>query len=163
MPRDYSANVPIAIQHKDDIISRLASGETATSIAHSYGLKSHSSISNVLADDPEYIAARINFHSARLDNIEGEIRESDDMLTLARVKELATMYRWRAERECRDLYGKDSVQSVTNTLNVTHLLLTQSQAMDILSGPAHEPCNVMSKDDRGGVGFLIEVDSPPDV
>ena len=118
----------LAITHKREIIERLSGGETATSIARSFGLKSHSAISHVLADDPDYQAARIDYHVARLDAVEGMITDSTDQLTLARARELATMYRWRAQTEARQVWGKDSVDTATDTnLNtISTLLLTQA-------------------------------------
>lgn len=103
-----------------------------SSIAKSYGLKSHVNISKQLADDPEYQQARISFHTSRLDDVEEEIRAAEDMGTLARVKELATMYRWRAERECRDIWGKaETNQSVSVNLNLSNMF--QSKVSDLLS------------------------------
>ena len=130
----------LAIIHKQDIISRLSAGETITSIGKSLNITKQA-ISQYLHNDPEYIAARIEFHGSRLDQVEVDIKGASDALDLARTRELATMYRWRAERECRDLYGKDTAPTppaeLLNTVSAA-LLLRVANLLPKQSNVIHE-------------------------
>jgi hypothetical protein len=81
------------------ILTAIAAGERITDIAQSLGLASHASISRVMADDPEYIAAREAGAESKLDIRERELERADDNVTVARARDLLSHQRWRCERE----------------------------------------------------------------
>lgn len=100
-----NVSVPVAIQHKQEIIERLSSGELVRDIAASLGVH-RMSITGQLSDDPEYKAAIAEALEARLERAETSIDSAEDGLALARAREQATMARWRAERMLPHKYGQ---------------------------------------------------------
>ena len=95
----------IAITHRADIIQRVAQGHRLLDIASDYGI-SIPAISQQLADDPEYQIAMIAGLDSKLEQREAEIESADDLLKLARGRELLSHARWRAERLNSALYGQ---------------------------------------------------------
>ena len=119
----------IAVQHKADIIKRLSTGEHLKSIADDLGI-SVPAISQQLAKDEDYRAAREQSLEARLDQREDEVEASTDMLNLARARELLSHARWRCEREAPHRWGKDSSVNIQiNNLNPESIL---DKASDLL-------------------------------
>lgn len=78
-----------------------------------------SSISEALRNDPEYQAAQISYHAARLDRAERMILEAAPP-DVARARALHDAYKWRAERECASIYG--AKQQVTMDSSITVVL-----------------------------------------
>ena len=96
----------IAITHRDEIIERVRQGEYLASIAQSLGLKGKGqSISDYLANDPEYQAAREAGLEAKMAAREAqmELAAKDDV---PRARELLSHARWRAEREAPHRWGQ---------------------------------------------------------
>ena len=105
----------VAIQYRDEIIQRVAQGEYLASIANDLGLKGKGqSISDYLANDPEYQHAREFGLAAKMQKRETELEcaPKDDV---PRARELLSHARWRAEREAPHIWGQKS--QVTN-LNI---------------------------------------------
>ncbi len=76
-----------------------------------------SSISEALRDDPEYQAAQISYHAARLDRAEQMILTADPP-DVARARALHDAYKWRAERECARIYGAKQQLDVNSSVTV---------------------------------------------
>lgn len=102
-----NVSVPIAIQHRDEIIERLASGELVREIAESLGC-SRQVISLQLAKDPEYQAATLEALDARLERYEAALDDPGlaDGLSLARIKEQIAHARWKCERRNPAKWGQ---------------------------------------------------------
>ena len=95
----------LAIVHREQIIQRIAAGETRSKIAADLGI-SGPAISQQLANDPEYRAAREQGTEQRLDEAEEMIASSSDGLTLARARDWWRAVSWRAEREYAHRWGQ---------------------------------------------------------
>ena len=96
----------LAIIHRDEIIQRVAAGEYLASIAKDLGVAGKGqAISNVLASDPEYQAARETGLEAKLARREADL-EVADPATVPRARELLSHARWRAEREAPHRWGQ---------------------------------------------------------
>ena len=102
----------VAVLHRDEIINRVAQGEYLATIATSLGLSRNAkAISNALAADPEYQAAREIGLEAKLATRE-ETLESAAPLDVPRARELLSHARWRAEREAPHRWGpKQEIKS----------------------------------------------------
>lgn len=74
-------------------------------------------ISEALKDDPDYQAAQVMYHAARLDRAESLI-ESAQPPDVARARALHDAYKWRAERECSRIYGAKQQLDVNNSVTV---------------------------------------------
>jgi hypothetical protein len=122
--------VQIAIKHREEIISRLAAGELVSHIAASLGCH-RMSISAVLANDPEYRAAFDESLESRLDMATEAIDEAQDVLSLARAREHASMSRWRAERLLPHKYGQRGAQ-VNINLNRDPAAMTDAELVQRL-------------------------------
>ena len=95
-----------AILHRDEIINRVASGEYLASSAQSLGLAGKGqAISNVLAEDPDYQAARETGLEAKMAARESEL-ELAEPATVPRARELLSHQRWRCEREAPHRWGQ---------------------------------------------------------
>jgi hypothetical protein len=103
----------VALQHRDEILQRIEAGEYLATIAQSLGLAGKGqAISNALAADPEYQAARALGLEAKLARREQEM-ETVDHDNVPRARELLSHARWRAERECPERWGQRSQVAVT--------------------------------------------------
>ena len=99
------SNLPIAVQHRESILQQVADGVRLKDIAKQYGV-TKSAITHALSDDPEYIAAKEQFHSARLDQAEEMIlAATEDSTSQARARNYWSAVSWRASKEQRDVYG----------------------------------------------------------
>lgn len=107
----------LAIIHKDAIIQQVSEGKRLADIARTLGLSGKGqAISNALANDPEYQAARINGLAARLDQREDEM-ESCSAQDVPRARELLSHARWRCEREAPKVWGaKQDAASTSVTI-----------------------------------------------
>jgi len=108
LPAECPPRQPIALQHRTEILTRVALGERLHDIALSLGYASHAGISRILADDPEYREARETGLEARMDTREAELEAASESVTVARARELLSHARWRAERECPHRWGQRS-------------------------------------------------------
>lgn len=96
----------VALQHRDEIITRLAKGDYLSDIAVDLGLSPHATaISNALSSDPEYQRAREWSLDSRMVRRESEL-ESADPASVPRARELLSHARWRAEREAPHRWGQ---------------------------------------------------------
>ena len=132
-----NVSVPIALQHRDEIIRRISHGETAASIAKELGCHK-SQITRGLKDDPEYLEAQIEYHATRLDTAEQMILDAathDDATSRAsRASAAAALwkaYSWRAEREQRRIWGQQDDRSGGG---VTIVINTQDSTGRIIQG-----------------------------
>lgn len=103
----------IPMQHSEYILDEVAKGTKLATIAQSIGLAGKGqAISNALASDPEYQAARESGLAERMDQREVEL-ESSEPAYVPRARELLSHARWRAEREAPHRWGikQDTHQS----------------------------------------------------
>ena len=125
----------IAIQHRDEIINRVANGEYLASIAKSFGLAGKGqAISNALAKDDEYHAARMLGLEAKLAGRESELEESDAK-DVPRARELLSHARWRAERECPERWGpKQQIAQVVVQVTADELMGDAGDLLKFVAG-----------------------------
>ena len=121
----------IAIQHREHIIAQVAAGHYLAQIAHSLGLAGKGqAISNALANDPEYQAAREMGLESKLATREAQLEESEPQ-NVPRARELLSHARWRAEREAPHRWGAKQQMQVDHRLTVDDRL---SASLDRLIG-----------------------------
>ena len=105
----------LAITHRESIIERVARGDRLADIARDIGLAGKGqAISNALAQDHEYQAAREWGLASRLDQREEEM-ETCSPQDVPRARELLSHARWRAERECPKRWGTKQQVEVTDS------------------------------------------------
>lgn len=101
---------------EEKIIERIASGETLTAIAKDLG-RSRAWISEWLHAEPERSVrareARAKAAAAWDDKAESVIAEAADPFELAKAKELAHHYRWRAKAVAPKEYGDKTQTEIT--------------------------------------------------
>ncbi len=112
----------IAILHREHILSEVAKGRYANSIARELGIKSPQSIHNELAKDEQYQQARVEGIEYRLTQRESELEIADDKMALSRARELLAHQRWRASVECPERWGEKKQLHVTGTITLDMLL-----------------------------------------
>lgn len=103
----------IAILNKQSIIEQVAQGIRLADIAEQLGI-TRQAISLALTDDPEYQAAQLNHHAARIDKGERMMEDANDALSLARARELHKAYSWRASVEMARIWGNKQELNVNN-------------------------------------------------
>ena len=100
---------------REYIIQAVSEGAHLSSIAASLGLAGKGqAISNALADDPDYQAARVSGLAERMDLRERELEQSDPT-NVPRARELLSHARWRAEREAPRVWGAKQTEITINT------------------------------------------------
>ena len=99
---------------REYIIDCVARGERLDDLG--LGIR-RAAISESLKDDPEYQAAQVSYHAARLDRAELMIltAEAPDV---ARARALHDAYKWRAERECSRIWGAKQQLDVNSSVTV---------------------------------------------
>lgn len=95
----------VALNHKAEIIERIANGEPLTSIASSLGYAGHSGIVERLGNDPDYQRALVSGVHGKLEKREKELESAVDNVTVTRADRLLGHARWYAERVARDQFG----------------------------------------------------------
>ena len=143
---------PVAIRHREEIIERVAAGETVYNIGKSLGVKGRQAISNVLANDPEYIAAKEMGLDMRLGSREEELEHAAPE-SVPRARELLSHARWRAEREAPHRWGAKGVAVTVQVTSVGDLV--RERATDLL-GRAERVDSVAS------VQQIIDAQSDPE-
>ena len=101
----------VAIRCREQIIQQVAQGALLKHIAAKLGV-TPAAISQHLANDPEYIAAREAGALDRLETNYEAIEGADDSLKLARAREAFRAASWFAEREFPARWGQKA--QVTN-------------------------------------------------
>lgn len=111
----------LALIHKQTIAERIANGEYMKDIAADLGC-SPAAISQVLAKDADYQAAREAGIEVRLEKYQGDIDTAEDALNLARAREAFRAQSWRAERECPKRWGAKQEMTITQNVSITAAL-----------------------------------------
>ena len=149
----------IALQHRDEIIKRVSSGEELHDIARDLQIKSPN-ISKHLASDQEYKEARELGVSVRLSKAKKAIEEIADLgvdgetgeivgitqnqSNLARVRaERLKAEQWFAEREFPEKYAQKQQVNVNVTADVSDRLL---RARERVIGGQRPPADRLSVD-----------------
>lgn len=105
---------PLAEQHRDQILAKLAQGKRLYEIAPELGLSSPNSISKVLKDDPAYREAIESGWESKLDSVEQKIESAVDQVDVSRARALWSAYSWRAGVEVPHRWGqKQQVLNLT--------------------------------------------------
>jgi hypothetical protein len=102
-PRSYDKLVGVDPQI---ILDRVAKGELLREIAEDYGC-SRSAVSMFIGREvpkEEWMAIREESIAARIENSTQQIEQATDQLSLARAREAARLWMWRAEREFGHIY-----------------------------------------------------------
>ena len=103
-PRSYDKLVGVDPQ---SILDRVAQGELLRDIAEDYGC-TRPAVSMFIArsvDAEAWAMTREQSIASRIENSAKEIEQAEDQLTLARAREAARLWMWRAEREHPNLYA----------------------------------------------------------
>lgn len=114
----------VVLLNREEIIKRVEAGEELTSIIKALNLQvTPPAISKRLAQDPEYIAARVSGMEQRLDNLTNKLEISDNRDDILRYEKLCKLQQWKLERLVRDKYGtQPNVAIQINTTPTTELL-----------------------------------------
>lgn len=104
----------VAIQHRAEIIERMAKGEPITAIAKALGYAGHSGIIERLGDDPEYKAALRSGIIGKLEKREGELEVAPDNVTVTRADRLLGHARWWAEKLDPDRFATKQANITIN-------------------------------------------------
>ena len=104
-PRSYDKLVGVDPQV---ILDRIAKGELMRHIAEDYGCVVQTVSEYVKRNVDSETWAQVREHSiaSRLEQSSHEIEQAQDQLELARAREQARLWMWRAERELPHLYGQ---------------------------------------------------------
>ena len=122
----------VALLHRDLIISELATGKRLSDIAPGLGV-SPNAISLVLKNDKEYRDAIEQGFHCRLDNAEKILDDADTQLDVARGRALFQSVAWRAERECREVWGQSMDVKVDASLTV-HVVRVAGDDQRVIEG-----------------------------
>ena len=102
-----------AIKFREEIISLVATGAYLPDIARKFGIKAPA-ISQQLAKDPEYQAAREIALETRLENREKQLEDAPPIMAeISRASALIRQAQWRCEREAPHRWGQRSHVDVT--------------------------------------------------
>ena len=94
----------LALISPDDIVKRVANGESPIKIADELGV-TRAAVYYHLVDHPGYKAARKTGMTIRLDQAENDLITAPDQLSVSRGREVFRAVAWRAEREHPDAWG----------------------------------------------------------
>ena len=104
----------VALQHRAEIIERVATGAYLVDIAAAYGIQPPA-ISKHLASDPEYQAARETALEVRLEQREAELETAPPTAPeISRASALVRQAQWRCEREAPHRWGAKQLQVTVN-------------------------------------------------
>ena len=148
----------IAIQHRAEIIERIAAGNRITDIAASLGI-TQPAISNIIRRDPEFLYAKELGLEVTLDRWEREIEQigpDSPAVMLARAERGLNQARWRAEREAPHRWGAKQQVQVSHQHSVDDRL---QASLDKLLGRVVEGQHSVSHDvshngDNEGTGVM---------
>jgi hypothetical protein len=115
----------VAVEQRDQIIAHVAAGRFLRDIAADLGV-TPAAISQYLASDPEYKAAREAGIEQQLERWQASMETAADALNLARAREAFRATAWRAEREMAHRWGQK--QEIThNVAPVLHIHTASDQ------------------------------------
>lgn len=153
-PQQAEAKEPrsVALLNRDEILRRLANGETVTKIADDLGYASHGGIINRLEDDPEYTKALRAGLILRMEKRERELEVADSNVTVTRADRLLGHARWLAERSDPARWGQVNKLQVENVGDLGDRLRRARERVidaEVVDNPAIAPQQV---DDNGENG-----------
>ena len=152
----------LAIQHRVQILERVANGELLDQIAQSYGIAAPN-VSKHLAQDPEYRQARMLGAELRLERAYQAIEDvaalgtdqdgtiigvNANMGNLARIRyDSLKAAQWFAEREFPERWGQRTQVSLSGSLGELITQVSQRQLEHVIDAevlpadtpPAHNP------------------------
>lgn len=117
-----------ALEHREQIIARLASGELLRDVAASLDV-SPAAISQVLSKDPQYLAARESGIEQQLEQWQACIEHAQDPLNLARGREAFRAAAWRGEREFPHRWGAKQEVTVDVRVRVDDSVLEEGKSL----------------------------------
>jgi hypothetical protein len=133
MKRSSESKANFAGVSEDDIIRRIEDGEALAAIAESVG-RARSTLSEWLNSDDaraeRSARARASAAGAWDEKAEREIGEASDPFTLAKAKELAHHYRWRASKINPRQYGERQQVEYSGRLGIEQLVTASRQKPD---------------------------------
>ena len=111
-----NVSTPVAIQHLDEVLSRLSLGETCADVAETYSVTPQA-ISHALAKHApdEYQDALRMQAEASMHGYEKMLLDAPDGLSVSRARELLAHARWRAERLNPAKWGQQRQAVQVNT------------------------------------------------
>lgn len=120
----------------DSVCGLIESGQSLTKIALAYGL-GRTTLTDWVARDPDRSArvreARVASGEASADMAEQVLEAADTPFELAKARELASHYRWRASKTTPATYG-DRVQVDTQRGPLTVEEATEAELMAVIRG-----------------------------
>ena len=151
----------IALQHREHIIAQVAAGHYLAQIAHSLGLAGKGqAISNALANDPEYQAARELGLESKLATRETQLEECEPQ-NVPRARELLSHARWRAEREAPHRWGAKQQVTLDHRVSVDDRL---TASLDRLIGRVVEGQHSVAHEvEEVGIGIMVNSESDQSV
>lgn len=120
-----------AIEHKAEIIQRIANGERITDVARAFGYKSHSTLSSALTSDPDYRKAIGQSAWAKLEMREQQMESATEQTDITRQRELLSHARWMAERLDREQFSPkpDISFTINNVMAIDGALSTAASSL----------------------------------
>jgi hypothetical protein len=126
---------------REYIIAQVARGERLDDLG--MGI-TRQSISEALQDDPEYQAAQVSYHAARLDRAESMLMAAEPP-DVPRARAIHDAYKWRAEREMSRIWGAKQQTDINQAVTVVIALqdsagrIIEGEARPVLHDQAHGP------------------------
>jgi len=109
------ANCSLALIHKDAFIQGMRRGKNLSTIAEELNLDiSRQAISRALIDDPDYQAAKEEWHEARIEQAEARVLAAQENVDVTRARVYWQAVTWRAEREYAQRWGQKQQVEHTN-------------------------------------------------
>ena len=96
----------LALERRQEILERVANGESVTSVAKDLGYSGHAGITERLGDDPEYIKAMRIGVIGKIERREQQLEEAPDNVSVTRADRLLGHARWWAESMDSERFGR---------------------------------------------------------
>lgn len=110
----------VAVQHKQEILAKVASGKILREIAAEYGVTKQA-LHRHLKDDPEYQAAMIEQAESMIEEAKEETWAARDPVDIARAREMTKFaFRYAASRDPATWLEKREAPQVAVQVNVVH-------------------------------------------
>jgi transposase-like protein len=116
-----NAGKPLAALNGDasSILERFSAGESAASIAKSFGISDPALYSWLLRNCPdEWLATSAGRALQRLEKARSDLDVADDKVVISRARESAKLAQWDLERANRKLFGDNKTENGGFTINV---------------------------------------------